>query len=81
VAWQLGDCGEEAAAVALGEIAAQAWREKESRGRVGGGWRGSSPFIVAEGGRRPAIKAEKWPAVMALTLVKAGQLKEGLRGD
>jgi hypothetical protein len=37
--------------VALGESDAQAWREeKVSRGRGGGGWRGASPFIVAEGG-------------------------------
>jgi hypothetical protein len=50
----IGDGGEEAAVVALSESAAQAWREKESRGRGGGGWRGSSPFIVAEGVGRPA---------------------------
>jgi hypothetical protein len=37
--------------VALSESDAQAWREgKESRGRSGGGRRGSSLFIVAEGG-------------------------------
>jgi hypothetical protein len=38
-------------AVVLGESDAQAWRGgKESRGRGGRGRRGSSPFIVAEGG-------------------------------
>jgi hypothetical protein len=37
--------------VALGESDAQAWREgKVSRERGGGGRRGASPFIVAEGG-------------------------------
>jgi hypothetical protein len=29
---------------------------------------------------RPAIKAEKQPAIMALMPLKVGQLKEGLRG-
>jgi hypothetical protein len=39
--------------VALSESDAQAWREgKVSRGRGGGGRRGASPFIVAEGGGR-----------------------------
>jgi hypothetical protein len=68
--------------VALGEGVAQAWREeKESRGRGGGGRWGSSTFIVAEGGGRLTIKAEKRPAVISFMPLKAGWLKEGLRGD
>jgi hypothetical protein len=48
----MSDDSEEAVVVALGESNAQAWREgKESRGRCGGGRRGSSLFIGAEGGQ------------------------------
>jgi hypothetical protein len=52
--------------VVLGESDAQAWREgKESRGRCGGGRRGSSLLIGVEGGRwQPVVKAEEWPALM-----------------
>jgi hypothetical protein len=49
--------------VALGESDAQAWREgKVSRRRGGGGRRGASPFMVAEGGR--VVKAEELPTLM-----------------
>jgi hypothetical protein len=40
---------------------------KESRGRDGGGRRGSSLFIVAEGGggvQQPVVKAEELPVSM-----------------
>jgi hypothetical protein len=50
--------------VALGDNDVQAWREgKESRWRGGGGRRGASPFIEAEGGEG-VVKAEELPALM-----------------
>jgi hypothetical protein len=73
VAWQPGDGGEEATAVALSESVVQSQREeKESRGW----WRmvGFFPFYSGRGGGsgQRAIMVEKRPTVLAVMPLKVG---------
>jgi hypothetical protein len=67
-------------AAALGERAAQAWREgKRSEERCGETRRGCSPFIGGRGSAREGWPGLLTPALMALMPLKMGRLDERLR--